>query len=108
MEATTLLVIGAVIVLGIAIAGVSVIRRAATIEPALINREQPLISTRKARRLSDRQHLTDTFFRTGAIDRVGRSWTDATIRPEHHRDRQLHPPALVRGYQPSFGMVSTN
>jgi hypothetical protein len=72
MEATTLLVIGAVIVLGIAIAGVSVIRRAATIEPALINREQPLISTREARRLSDRQHLNRYFLQ---------NWRDRPSRP---------------------------
>ena len=32
---------------------------------------------------------TDTFFRTGVIDQRGRTSTDATIRREHRRDRQL-------------------
>ena len=34
---------------------------------------------------------TDTFFRTGAIDRRGRTSTDATIRREHRRQAGEHP-----------------
>jgi hypothetical protein len=55
----------AVVVLVIAITGVSVIRRVATVEPAWVtqplNREQPLSSTTEAGRLSERQQLNKYF-----------------------------------------------
>jgi hypothetical protein len=66
----------AVIVLVIAITGVSVIRRVATVEPALVtqplNREQPLSSTTEARRLSERQQLNKYFLQ---------NWRDRPTRP---------------------------
>jgi hypothetical protein len=67
----------AVIVLGIAIGGVSVIRRVATVEPApvtqpLINREQPGLSPTEAQRLSDRQQLNKYFLQ---------NWRDRPTRP---------------------------
>jgi hypothetical protein len=66
----------AVIVLVIAIAGVSVIRRVATVEPAWgtqpLNREQPLMSATEARRLNDRQQLNKYFLQ---------NWRDRPTRP---------------------------
>ena len=56
----------AVVVLVIAIAGVSLIRRVATVEPA-----QPLSST-EARRLSERQQLNKYFLQ---------NWRDRPTRP---------------------------
>jgi hypothetical protein len=57
----------AVVVLVIAITGVSVIRRVATVEPA-----QPLSSTTEARRLSERQQLNKYFLQ---------NWRDRPMRP---------------------------
>ena len=69
-------IIGAVIVLGIAIAGVSVILRAAAVGPAPVtqplNREQPWLSTTEAQRLSDRQQLNKYFLQ---------NWRDRPTRP---------------------------
>jgi hypothetical protein len=65
----------AVVVLVIAITGISVIRRVATVEPAWVtqplNREQPL-STTEARRLSERQQLNKYFLQ---------NWRDRPTRP---------------------------
>ena len=67
----------AVIVLGIAIAGISVIRRVATVEPALvtqplINREQQWLSPTEAQRQSDRQQLNKYFLQ---------NWRNRPARP---------------------------
>jgi hypothetical protein len=66
----------AVVVLVIAITGISVIRGVATVEPAWVtqplNREQPLGSTAEARRLSERQQLNKYFLQ---------NWRDRPTRP---------------------------
>jgi len=45
---------------------------------------------------------TDTFFRTGAIDRRGRTSIDGTIRREHRRDRRLHSARRTPGGSPAW------
>jgi hypothetical protein len=47
-----------------------------------LSREQPLLSAAESQRLAIVSRSTDTFFRTGAIDRRGRTSTDGTIRGE--------------------------
>jgi hypothetical protein len=69
-------IIGAVIVLGIALAGVSVILMAAAVGPAPVaqplNREQPRLSPTEAQRLRDRQQLNKYFLQ---------NWRDRPTRP---------------------------